>query len=385
MLLTPLLVSASLGLHAFEPPIVRRHDRPDREYRRLASRFVAVGAIGHKGTGTLIAPTWVITAAHVVRDGLRGKPTIRFGATHYAIVEVYLHPDWRGTVDHDVALLRLARPVTSVQPLPLYTGELETDQSAILVGYGITGAGDGFRHNDDDIRRAATNTVDSVTAASVFFSFDEPPHGTDLEGAPGAGDSGGPALLVIGDTTFIGGVSSAGFDGTMGPASYGAIDVYTRVSTHLDWIRSVMAEATPSTDPVDHVSPRVGGMLSRELLIKRDVVDPLAGWADVVSRDHAHRFVSKPLVELLCGAAATRIQEHERPTTLPGGRMESRHEPSADPLPSQCAVDEQFLQLGSVPRVRKRRQSELSGANDPAVAERANEDSRPLAELRTKR
>ena len=36
------------------------------------------------------------------------------------------------------------------------------------------------------------------------------------------------------------GVSSAGFDGKDGPGTYGAVDRFTRVSEHLEWIRRVM-------------------------------------------------------------------------------------------------------------------------------------------------
>ncbi|HUQ46806.1 MAG TPA: trypsin-like serine protease [Gemmatimonadaceae bacterium] len=70
-----------------------------------------------------------------------------------------------------------------------------------------------------------------------------PPSGTDLEGAPGRGDSGGPALITIAGKAYVAGVSSAGYDGVDGPGSYGAVDVFTRVSTHAAWIDSVMKPA----------------------------------------------------------------------------------------------------------------------------------------------
>ena len=40
--------------------------------------------------------------------------------------------------------------------------------------------------------------------------------------------------------TYIAGVSSAGYDGENGPGTYGAVDVFARVSTHAGWIDSVM-------------------------------------------------------------------------------------------------------------------------------------------------
>ena len=49
------------------------------------------------------------------------------------------------------------------------------------------------------------------------FDFDQPPRGTDLEGIPGAGDSGGPALLIIGGRAVVAGVSSLVEPGPGGP------------------------------------------------------------------------------------------------------------------------------------------------------------------------
>ena len=90
-----------------------------------------------------------------------------------------------------------------------------------------------------------------------MFSFDTPPDGTELEGAPSAGDSGGPALLRVGGKSYVAGISSAGFNGRSGPASYGAIDVYTRVSTHVAWADSVMKGA---------IAPRVANRARDEAL-----------------------------------------------------------------------------------------------------------------------
>lgn len=87
--------------------------------------------------------------------------------------------------------------------------------------------------------------MDSADAAWLYFSFDAPPAGTKLEGAPGPGYSGGPALIQKNGKVYVAGVSSAGYDGHAGPDSYGAIDVFTRVSTHAAWIDSVV-KANPA-------------------------------------------------------------------------------------------------------------------------------------------
>ena len=80
--------------------------------------------------------------------------------------------------------------------------------------------------------------VVGIDDGRLVFRFDPPPQGEELAGAPGRGDSGGPALLRQGGTVYVAGVSSAGYDGANGPGTYGAVDHSTRVSDYLDWIRT---------------------------------------------------------------------------------------------------------------------------------------------------
>ena len=55
-------------------------------------------------------------------------------------------------------------------------------------------------------------------------------------------------MLRLNGADVVAGVSSAGFDGTQGPGSYGAVDVFTRVATHVSWIDSVM-KSSPAGAP----------------------------------------------------------------------------------------------------------------------------------------
>jgi hypothetical protein len=72
-------------------------------------------------------------------------------------------------------------------------------------------------------------------------------------------------MIVIDKMQFVAGVSSAGYDGVSGPGSYGAIDVFTRVSTNTDWIDKVMAATSnPSGTASGRPSARgTGGRGSR--------------------------------------------------------------------------------------------------------------------------
>jgi hypothetical protein len=222
--------------------IIRRADRDDARYLAAGARYPAVLALGRAGGATLIAPDWLLTAGHVAA-AVRQRGSITIMGREYPVQRVDIHGDWRELGPHDIGLVRLGRPVERVKPLGLYRGGQERGAVATLVGHGGAGRGDSRARTEDGRTRAATSQVDSVSAAWLYFSFDAPPGGTDLEGAPGPGDSGGPAIIRVNGADLVAGISSAGFDGREGPGSYGAVDVFTRVSTHVGWIDSVMRSA----------------------------------------------------------------------------------------------------------------------------------------------
>ena len=245
------------------PPIIRRADRPDSAYLAAGARYPAVVAIGRLGDGTLIAPRWVLTAAHVANalGNGRGPRALRIGGRDYTIERVVVHPKWRELGPHDVGLVRLAAAVNGLTPVPLYRAAGERGVVATLVGHGGSGRGDSRDRVEDGRARAATSRVDSVSRTWLYFSFDTPPGGTNLEGAPGPGDSGGPAIITVNGRAMVAGVSSAGFDGRDGPGSYGAVDVFTRVSTYAAWIDSTMRTPAPEASPERAAPPSQGTSL----------------------------------------------------------------------------------------------------------------------------
>lgn len=242
-------------------PIIRRADRPDSAYCQLGSQARSLVSIGRAGDGTLIGSRWVLTAGHVARSLSMRQPAMRsvaIGGVNYSVAETFVHPEWTEMGPHDVGLLHLSRAVAGVTPTPLYRGNEEKGRIATLLGHGKAGTGAGSERIEDGKARGATSRVDSADSKWLYFSFDTPPAGTDLEGAPGPGDSGGPALITIGGKMYIAGVSSAGYDGVDGPGSYGAVDVFTRVSTHAAWIDSVMTNsAAKHSGVVSTLTPKL--------------------------------------------------------------------------------------------------------------------------------
>ena len=228
--------------------IVRRADVADEEVLRIGAQYPAVVALGRIGDATLVHPRWLVTAAHVASAvERRGLKSVRIGGRDHDISGVVLHPGWRELGPHDIALIFLAHPVRGVTPIELSRDQGELREVAVLVGHGASGTGSSRVRNEDRRRRAATSRVDSVDHNAIYFSFDAPPGGTAVEGAPGRGDSGGPALIRRDGIVTVAGISSAGTDGRSGPATYGAVDVFTRVSTHRAWTDSVMAAGRPRT------------------------------------------------------------------------------------------------------------------------------------------
>lgn len=257
--------------------IIIRHDRDDDRYRQLAERYPAVGWVGdHLADGTLIHPRYVLTAAHVAEFLQRSaEKTVTIAGQTLAVDAVFLHPEWTPMGVHDIALLRLAEPFTQIEPLALYDSDEELGQVATLVGHGETGRGNDPKRHEDHAKRGATNAIARVTRDSLVFEFETPPAGTDLEGTPGSGDSGGPALLLVDGRPTIAGVSSMGEPGHDGPGSYGATDTFVRVSTHRPWIDAVLggrvepADAPASLELPDSVlGQRMQSLL--DLVLEKD-------------------------------------------------------------------------------------------------------------------
>jgi hypothetical protein len=251
-----------------------RHDRSKEQYVEFAKQFPAVGTVYGLGTGTLIAPEWVITCAHGVEiaDQFlsdKSRHTVRLAGKEYKIASVVSHPDRKVLTmammagaeeeaedqnEHDILLLRLADPVLDVTPVGLYTGKAESHLEAVFAGCGswVPDGRVGLSLAEADRGRrgephAGTNRIDRIDATGrLEMTFTAPDKGaTDLEIGFSAGDSGGPMLIQDHGEWKVAGVASMSgeLDISKGVGRYGDRILGTRVSTYADWIRSTIQPA----------------------------------------------------------------------------------------------------------------------------------------------
>jgi secreted trypsin-like serine protease len=167
-------------------------------------------------SGTLIAPTIFLTAAHCGEDGERVQVT--FDTAYEDGDKVYdgtfqADPlyNQRQSDTHDIAVVVLDRAIRGITPATLpEAGSLATlpsNQKFTAVGYGayeVTNEPGGHDYLYDDVRNFATGTLNAINPTWLRISMN-PATG---DGGTCYGDSGGPNFL--GTSTTIAAITITG-------------------------------------------------------------------------------------------------------------------------------------------------------------------------------
>jgi secreted trypsin-like serine protease len=246
--------------------IIIRHDVGPSRYEASSRDWPAVFFLERQGrrkvcVATVIHPQWAITAAHciaetslqsVVANGSRFAVEVAGGPREIDRVSIHPGYDITSPTDVDLALLRFNQPANMPQPIPVNLQETELNKIVSILGWGYFGLGTTGRQYNDGSLRLATNRI-SEAGRRLRISFDDPrdrnADSLELEGLPGLGDSGGPALIKTSLGFSLAGVAVGEVEGedfseeTQG--KYGSVAVYERLSLHLDWIEAVIGSPLP--------------------------------------------------------------------------------------------------------------------------------------------
>lgn len=277
-----------------------RDDVADSSYTALGNQFESVGSFyssstGEFASGVLIAPDWVLTAAHV---GAQAGFEFRIGTGSfvtspiYGVQQGYIDPLYNSsTLEHDLELVHLSSSISGISTVSLWGGTVDPGQLVTSVGFGYTGNGiNGASAGTAGTRRGIEQTIRAVnfnstqtgllpgyiadfrsphsntdTLASVGITPDPTPRA--LEGSDAPGDSGGGLFTSIGgySNVQIGTVSYGVYLTNGKEAAYGDIMGWSMYEqSDLDWIKATSGvQAVPEPSAFDALGLGLLGLLSR--------------------------------------------------------------------------------------------------------------------------
>jgi secreted trypsin-like serine protease len=273
-------------------PIVGGSKAPEGKWPDVAAvLFKDTGTDQQECTGTLVAPTVVITAGHCndtsLDNVLLGTTSLAGGGEVIAVTKRIEYPNSQSS--EDITMLVLGKAAAET-PRAIATGWAKIDivngAAVQFVGYGATDTQ--AMDYPTDLMEVMSSITDYDCAAADGCYPAARPDGELAAGGGGIdtcnGDSGGPMYLLTSYGNFLAGVTSRSFDNSVNPCGDGGI--YVRPDKIIDWAEAqtgVAIERGPEPTPAT-----LSGVPTGAIEVSLKANDPL-------SESHTFAITTPPL------------------------------------------------------------------------------------------